>query len=242
MNLIPSFGHSLYDAWADPAIDTLEFGIDNVLDNPMLESLPLIKYFVAAGKTALAIRDKFFISKTMKFISEFHQQTVDEGEISRRKTALEAKEDWIFKELEFLVLTLERTDRAEKTKILSEIYHDYLCGKIKKLLFEDYCSIIERLFLMDILQLRADYEAMIEEEQRKLSPPTECYVYSHAYYIEQQGRLLSLGLLTASAKTHPQLTTNENLLKYELSYRGKQYAEILSRIDFLGISSEIFRE
>lgn len=242
MNLVPSFGRSLFEAWVDPALDTLELGLDGVLENPVLRSLPLVQYFAAAGRTALAVRDQFFISKTIGFLREFARREAKEEEIARRKAALGAGESWVYRELEFLILTLERTDRAEKTKILSELYHDYLDGKMSRLLFEDCCSITERLFLLDILQLRADYEALVEEEGRKGAPPVEWYVSSRTFYPEQQGRLLSLGLLIATAKVHSGVRADENLLGYALSPRGKRYGEILSRLDFLGMTAEMLGE
>lgn len=239
MELVPSFGKSLFENLSDPIIDSLELGIDSMFDNPLLAELPVVKYFFATGKTIVAIRDKLFLRKTLKFLSDFQHKTVDQEELDKRKNALDKKEKWIIDEIEFLILTIERTDREEKAKVISELYKEYLNGQLTKYNFEDYCSITERLFLLDILQLRADYDYVLEEERNE-NPPTGNYVYGKTSYTEQLGRLLALGLLTISAKTHPKMTTSEDLLEYKLSARGRKYCEILSRLDFLGMSSQIF--
>lgn len=54
------------------------------------------------------------------------------------------------------------------------------------------------------------------------------------------GRLTALGLMTASVKVGANLRADADILEYEVSSRGKKYAEILSRVDFLGISDNIF--
>lgn len=177
----------------------------------------------------------------IKFLIEFQNSTVNQNEIDKRKDALNNKEKWIYEEIEFLILTLERTDREEKTNIISELYKEYLNGQFTRRNLEEYCSITERLFLVDILQLRADYEYLLEEDARKANPPAGNYAYGKTSYIESQGRLLALGLLIISAQTRPRMTTNENLLEYTLSTRGRRYSQILSNIDYLGMSNEIFR-
>lgn len=59
-------------------------------------------------------------------------------------------------------------------------------------------------------------------------------------YGEMLGRLTALGLMTASVKVGKSLRADADILEYKVSSRGKKYAEILSRVDFLGIDDNIF--
>ncbi len=246
MNLVESFGKSMYKCMNDSMTDTLDCIFKNFIDSfpdgtfgefdTILKDFPVLGYFISAKNMFLTIRDRFFIKKTLKFFSELHKGEINQQEIEGRIQALENKEDWIYDEIELLISTIERFDREEKSRILSEIYRAYLNKEIKKFEFDDFCSITERLFLSDIIQIRSDYEYKEREERYKM---LKIPVNYKEVYTEITGRLLALGLMCISAEVNSKIRYRSNLLEYKVSQKGERYAEILSRINFLDILSGI---
>lgn len=248
-NIVPAFGNSLYNAISDATSDTLDYGFDQLAEEvltgdfekyiPVVQEVPIIKYFVAAGKLITAVRDRMFLNKTLKFIAELNHGTVNTEAVERRRIALAAGEQWVYDELEILISTIEQLDRSEKAKIISEIYRTYLNGEIDRKTFDDFCSITEKLFLGDIIQIRADYEEDEAEANAKEALAhgkiQGCGVLTHTRYIELTGRLLALGLMRISAKVGKNLKADSDILEYTISDRGKKYAKILKQIDFLSI-------
>lgn len=255
MKLIPSFGKTIFDSSSDISIDALDACFDELADNllsdelsqlnPLIQDLPVVRYFISAGKTALAVKEYCFVKKSLRFFSQLRKGSVNKDALEKRRVALENSEKWIYREMELIVSTLDRLDQEAKAKVIAELYRAYLNGELSnnrclnEYEFHDLCSVTERLFLLDILQIRADFET---EQTRKLfeKDPPEAYCVSTRRYDEMLGRLTALGLMTASVKVGTNLRANTEILEYEVSSRGKKYAEILSRVDFLGISDNIF--
>ena len=247
-NIVPAFGNSLYNAISDAAFDTFDYGFDQLAEEvltgdfekyiPIVQEVPIIKYFVAAGKLITAVRDRMFLKKTLKFIAELNHGTVNTEAVKRRQIALAAGEQWVYDELEILISTIEQLDRSEKAKIISEIYRTYLNGEIDRKTFDDFCSITEKLFSGDIIQIRADYE---EDEAEATTKEALAHgeiqgcVITHTRYTELTGRLLALGLMRISAKVGKNLRVDSDILEYTISNKGKEYAKILRGINFLGI-------
>lgn len=256
MKLIPSFGKTIFDSSEDITIDALDACFDELADNllsdelsnlnPLLQELPVVRYFISAGKTALAVKEYCFVKKSLRFFSQLKKGEIDATARERRRIALDKQEKWIYQEMELLVSTLDRLDEEVKAKVIAELYKAYLNGelnanrRLNEYEFHDLCSITERLFILDILQIRADYET--EQAKQICDKSDGMVVMQRTRYGETLGRLLALGLMNVSAKVRPGLRADADVLEYEVSNRGRKYAEILSRVDFLGISPQIYIE
>lgn len=253
IDLVSAFGKTMYEGFLDANANIEEYGFNELVEHifqqdlspylQVVQKLPIIKYFVTAGKFIATIRERNFLQKTQKFLATLKNGQVKIEEIEKRKIAIKNKEKWVYKELELLVLTIDRFDRTEKAKILAEIYKAYLNGEITILEFDDFCSITERLFLSDIIQIRVDYEEEqqkkeIEDKMKKQHDIYTGYVTFHTRYLEITGRLLAIGLMCISAQVSENTRVDTNILEYVVSEKGKKYAKILSRIDFLGIGKE----
>lgn len=256
MELIPSFGKTIFDSSSDITIDALEACFDELADkllsdehptlNPLLQNLPVVRYFISAGKTALAVKEYCFVKKSLRFFSQLKKGTANKEAMEKRRTALAKREKWIYHEIELLVSILDRLDEEAKAKVIAELYIAYLNGELSpnrqlnEYEFHDLCRITERLFMLDIVQIRADYET--EQAKRQNEKSGGMCVIQTTRYGEMLGRLLALGLMNASAKVGSGLRVDTNLLEFEVSSRGRKYAEILNRVDFLGISSQIYMD
>lgn len=242
VNLIPSFGKTLFDSVVDSGVDTLDWGLDSLADSvlngnfdeylPIIQDLPIIKYFISAGKIVANVRDRLFLKKSLIFFEGLKDGKIDTEAIERRREALLKQEKWVYDELEILVLSIEQLNRTEKAKIISEIYRTYLNGEIDRKTFDDFCAITEQIFLRDLVQLRTSY---MEEFDNKEFEENKNGIWVHTEYVEYVGRLLALGLMRSSVDVGQSIPRNCNLLEYSITRRGRQYAYILNKIDFLGI-------
>lgn len=240
MGLVPSLGKSIFNCGAEAIQETADSFMEMLMDeliegDSVLKEIPIVGYFVAAGRVVLSVRDRMFLKKTLKFIKEFQSSAVNETELEKRLMALERQEDWIYSEIEIIITSLERIDRMEKTKILSEIYKAYINKELSQNEFDEFCTIMERLFIKDIMQIHADFESKKEEFEQTPLGLGQITVLSETRYLEITGRLLALGLMYITANVEKGLRVGTNILKYEVSKKGEKYAEILSRIDFLEI-------
>ena len=240
--LVPSFGKSLYHCVSGSIEDTADYALDRLAEElltgslekfiPVIQDVPIVGYFVSAGKVVATVRDQLFLRKTLQFFSELHRGKVNEEEIAKRQLALQNKQKWVYDELEMIITTIEQLDRIEKTKILAEIYRSYLNKEIERDMFDDLFGVTDKLFLGDMIQLRADYHSKKEREKQSRGEMAVC---STIRYLDITGRLLALGLMRISVELTGNTRTNVNILQYTPTKRGEIYAEILNRIDFLGI-------
>ncbi len=252
ISLLPAFAKTLLCTSSDAAIDTFETILDEASEQilisafpslaPFAQELPIVKYFVTAGKLVCNVRDQLFLRKTLKFLSDFQKGNVNEKEMQRRRDALDNHEPWIYKELEILIASIEQVNRIEKATILGELYRALVNQIITFSEFDDFCSITEKLFLSDIIQIRSDYETEQQEAENerilKQNSQINFVLFSQkARYIDITGRLLALGLMRISANVGKNLSVNTNLLEYTVTEKGKKYAAILCKINFLGISN-----
>ncbi len=226
IDLVSAFGKTMYECFPDASANMVEYGFDELVEHifqqdlspylQVVQKLPIIKYFVTAGKFIATIRERNFLQKTQKFLATLKNGQVKIEEIEKRKIAIKNKEKWVYKELELLVLTIDRFDRTEKAKILAEIYKAYLNGEITILEFDDFCGITERLFLSDIKQIRVDYEEEqqkkeIEDKMKKQHDIYTGYATFHTRYLEITGRLLAIGLMRISAQVSKNTRVDTNI-------------------------------
>ena len=247
MGLVPSFGKSLYNCVSDSVEDTADYALDRLAEElltgslekfiPVIQDVPIVGYFISAGKMVATVRDQLFLRKTLQFFAELHRGKVNEEEIAKRQLALKYKQKWVYDELEIIITTIEQLDRIEKTKILAEIYRSYLNKEIEQDIFDDLFSITDKLFLGDIIQLRADYNSKREKEAAEKSHKSFS-AYSITRYYDITGRLSALGLMRTSVKLSKTTSMDAEILEYSPTKKGEIYAEILSRVDFLGIKDE----
>ena len=76
--LVSSFENSIFDqSLFDAGTDLLEIGIDSVIDNPFVESLPIARIAFGAGKTVLNISERHFLKQTYAFLVAFNTGDID---------------------------------------------------------------------------------------------------------------------------------------------------------------------
>ncbi|WP_434302260.1 hypothetical protein [Clostridium botulinum] len=205
-------------------IDIAENGIDSLFESELLKDIPIVKMVHSVSKISLAIRDKYFLKKTLTFIAAFNQGNAKIEEIEKRRRAAENNEEWLRKEIELLTIHLDRLDELEKAKITAAFYVKYINGSISWYKCREYLAVIERVFFQDFIQLLEIYDAFIQEQKvKKVTEKWGGAVISKSISQLNCDRLLAVGLVTTTLDTS---VKND----YILSALGEKFAEVLKEI------------
>ena len=132
-----------------------EVGLDSIMEEGFLREMPFISNVISVYKIQKSIRERHYIKKLGIFISELNQGCVDEGKRQRIKSKIEESPKKRKKELEYLLLLIDRYIAEGKAAMLAKLYLAYLDKLISWDEVAKYAEVIDRL-------LPGDYEAMQE--------------------------------------------------------------------------------
>lgn len=150
--LIPVFESSLFDSnLRDIGEETLELGIDSILDDGLLKDIPIVHTIVGVAKTAQNIYDRNLLRQTATFISEFNNGTIDKDKLIKYRQKLDSDSGLAEKELGRVLILLNSYIDLEKSKILANFYKAYAVEE--KISWDKFCELSEvntRLFINDL--------------------------------------------------------------------------------------------
>lgn len=93
--------------------------------------MPIVKSFVQAGKTVIAIRDLFCLKKTIRFIIEMNNGSLNPDKLEEHRLFLETHPDKLKREMESVLIYLDRENEAVKASILARFYKLYIDETIR---------------------------------------------------------------------------------------------------------------
>ncbi len=199
--IVSSLKESLLEETIDIGNEFLEIPIDQLIDNDMLRDIPIVNTLVGLGKIAMNVRDLYLIKKTVAFIASLNQNKLSKEKIARHKAKLETDSKKLNKELEFIMVMLDRMNETQKSIIMSNMYLKYLDEKTD-FDWEDFgilTDILERFSIYDCPTLLEVYDKGfigIEDEFNKLG----------------FSRLNSLGLIDYFGGMRMSLQSGENFI------------------------------
>jgi len=151
--LAASFGKTLARDISGSAAELLETGLDQFLDEGVLREIPFVSTALSVAKLGMSIRERHCVSKLAVFIQEINKGCVNE---EKRKIYIEKfkNESKIRnKELEYVLILIDRYISLEKPKMLAKLYWSYLQCGIDWLAFTKYSEILDRLLPDDLVEL-----------------------------------------------------------------------------------------
>lgn len=152
-NIIESTANTIVNYNLDTAIDLSEIGLDSLLDDSVLKEVPLIKTAYGVAKTGFAIREKHMLKKTLIFIDELNKNGVSNEKYIEYKKKLKAKDKFLMKELEHVLIIVDRYVELNKNKILANLYFNYIDKQIDWEQFQELSIIVDNIFLSDLPEL-----------------------------------------------------------------------------------------
>lgn len=155
LELIPSFSKTIFNNSTKTLTKNLgEIAIDSLINNETVRKLPIVNLVVACGNTVLAIRERHLVKKTLVFTQKLHDGTISEEEIEKHKEELDNNYEKLIKEMETIIILIDRHIETLKTKILANFYIAYIDEK-QEFSWDDFCIFAEALDNISINDLES---------------------------------------------------------------------------------------
>lgn len=167
--LVPSLKKSLFEPTLIVSSDLIELGIDQFLDNEIIKDVPIVGVFVKVSKAVIAIRDRYLLKKLIIFINSINDGSISQEKIDDHRRRLENEPKKLYKELESIMIIVDRQLDIEKTMILGNFYKSYINGRIDWDDFRHFSDILERLFILDILELQRIHDVQFYKEDDEIT-------------------------------------------------------------------------
>ena len=139
-----------------------------IIDNEIIKQIPVVASIVKFGKVALTIRERYLIKKLVTFIESINNGDIEPDVLENHKQMLENNSEKLNKELEKVMILIDRQLEIDKTKILAELYKSYISRKLQWSDFLYFSEILEGLFMIDLQQLKLIYETEFIEKNKTL--------------------------------------------------------------------------
>lgn len=150
---------SLYQSIMSPIIELgaeyAEIAIDNIIENEVLKSLPIVNTFAQIGKTVITVRDLFCLKKTICFIMEINNGTINQEKLNKHKDLLEKNPRRLKQEMESILIYLDRENETAKATTLARFYKLYMSdANFNWQDFKTFAEILEAISLYDLETLK----------------------------------------------------------------------------------------
>ena len=184
-NLIESFKSSIFGENLEKIeniLSTIEEPIDVLSEDPIIKAIPIVSKIVSLSRACLAINDRILIKKLTIFITSMNNGSVSDKKLQDYKNKLESNPKILNRDLEKILVLIEKEVEEDKVKILAQLYKSYINGNLDWDELIHSSEIVRNLFLIDLIQLKPLYS---EKEIKR----------NDGYYPFSMSRLNSLGLV-----------------------------------------------
>lgn len=214
---------SLFDTEkADLLESYADMTIGEIIDlGDTLKDIPVCRTFTAVIDTITTVRDGYLLQKLLIFLKKFNEGTVKEKTIEKRRIAAKNKEKWIRREIELILIRIDRISDKRNVDLLSDIYLAFLNGECTWDLFEETALILERFIYQDAEQLKRLYDSYVRSQKANGNS-----VISTMFENNHCDRLVALGLVWQKYTTVLNGAVN---VEYCLTEAGRLLAGVLSK-------------
>ncbi|MDH3474212.1 MAG: hypothetical protein OEM59_11020 [Rhodospirillales bacterium] len=147
--------------------DVGELTLDSVLEEGVLQDLPVVATLTGIWKTGRSIRELLFLKKLMSFLIEL--KNIDPGARTEMIKHLEEDECFTQRVGESVILLLERLDHLDKPTLVGRAFRAYCSGFIDAEQLQKMNQVIDRAFMPDLQQL----ERYLREGGEGIPAPNE---------------------------------------------------------------------
>lgn len=149
LSLARSFGDSLKKETLELASGYAEIGLDTLVRSEALKDVSFFGTIASLYRIGKSIYEWHHLSKLASFMDEIRKGIVDEGERQKYQEKFSANEKSRNKELEYVLILIDRYVNADKPRLLAKLYLAYLDGEICWEEFTMYAEVIDRFLLLD---------------------------------------------------------------------------------------------
>ena len=137
------------------AQDAGEFGLDHVLENDALQSIPVIKTLRNLYKGGVSVRNYLFTKKLFRFLVSL--KDISPAQRKKMLERLESDPKYNQKVGEQIILLLDRMDDLQKPRLMARVFRAYLEDRIDAVELQRMNFAIDRVFTANLLELRKYY-------------------------------------------------------------------------------------
>ncbi len=137
----------------EATLEISESVLDTLIDNEILQSIPVVGSSLKLIKGAGQIRDRLFAAKLLRFIKTLNQVPQNLKDEIRDRVSKSPKESQ--KVGETVVLLLDRLADLDKAELTAILFVAYTYGHLKSLDFQRLCQSIDQAFMGDVRELLA---------------------------------------------------------------------------------------
>ena len=218
-NLSRALSESLSDEVSSLSTDLFEVGLDAVMDDGILKEVPILATAVSLYKIGNSLKERHYIKKLASFIALLNSGITNEKEREYYKSKVKDNPAVRDKELEYILILIDRYIHFDKAKKLAKLYLDYLDESIDWETFSKASEVLDRLLPGDFQELKKCFWNDLDDSN-----------VSDALL-----RLVSLGLVISHNKGAHVENTSEMLVfpdstvkDYELTIFGQTFLWCLS--------------
>lgn len=154
--LVPSLFDTIFENGLDLTSELLEIPLDQILENEFIKQFPIVGSIVKLGNMSIALRDRYLLKKTIAFVSSLNCNKISQDELKKHKKKLLDNKKQMEKELENVLITLDRFNEVKKSVIYANFYLAFIDEDIE-FDWKDFCifsEILERFSIYDYDTLR----------------------------------------------------------------------------------------
>lgn len=161
-SLIENFGKSLFMDSKDLVENYLETGLDTLIESDGVKEIPVIATITTMFKIGRNLYNRNLLKQTLIFLQEFNNNTIQKDKFVAYKSMLNNNLRFCEREIERVLILLNRIIDEEKSRILAKLYIEYINQEINRDEFFEMTEINDRLFLSDLKMLKEIYFKKIE--------------------------------------------------------------------------------
>lgn len=212
-----ALSNSISEKVGSVATDLLEIGLDAVLEDGVLKEIPILSTMVSLFKIGNSVKERHDVRKLAAFVAALNNGIIDEEKRDYYKKIVRdnpAKRD---KELEHILIIINRYVHINKAELLAKFYLAYLDEEIDWNSFSKAAEILDRLLPGDFQEL----------ENNSWSDLNDSDVSDSLL------RLISLGLVITHSKAvnvvaGTLVIPDAEIKDYELTIFGSMFLRYLS--------------
>lgn len=153
-----AFADSLTEDTISCIGEYVEIGLDAVMEDGILKDVPLVSTAIALYKIGSSIQERHNLKKLLVFLNELNNGIVDAEKLQDYRKKFQSNENFRNKEIEYLLVLIDRYIDYVKPQMLAKLYLAYLDGKIIWEELTMYAEVVDRFLPSDCNLLISDVE------------------------------------------------------------------------------------
>lgn len=148
-SLSVSFADTLKGECVPIISEFAEIGLDAIMEEGVLKDIPIVSTAVAVFKIGSSIKERHNLKKLLVFLNEINHGIPNEQKRMEYQQKFQENEKFRNREIEYLLVLLDRYINYDKPQMLAKLYMAYLDGIIIWEELTMYAEVIDRFLLLD---------------------------------------------------------------------------------------------